>query len=122
MSNTTHTPGPWQLEIRPRTDKPWTCFSHVSSDKWGELAVVVTAMEDEEELSTEGVANARLIAAAPELLEALIGAQKAVISAYSQAHAEWQNADKRAERLDAQVQSWRETARAAIAKATGDGQ
>jgi len=65
--NTKHTPGPWTIH-----HYEWLPKGHVSIDALfhGELALVVWKMEDDEQ-SPECEANARLIAAAPELLEAL---------------------------------------------------
>jgi hypothetical protein len=69
-----HTPGPWHLETA-------TCFVNgeqmppgwtgVSGANWSDFAIVVTRLEDEAFDHAEGVANARLIAAAPELLRVL---------------------------------------------------
>ena len=61
-----HTPGPWFLDDAIDVDLP----NHIgiSSDKHGLLAQVVWKMEDDER-TPECEANARLIAAAPELLE-----------------------------------------------------
>jgi hypothetical protein len=59
-----YTKGPWSLtEFRG-------CFAYVSSVYHGDLARVVWRMEDDEH-TPECEANARLIAAAPDLLEAL---------------------------------------------------
>jgi len=118
MSGTEHTPGPWRVDTEVRGLPNWV-------DVIGPRIRVGSPTSATDITYEEGqrrIADASLIAAAPELLEALQGAQKAVNLAYHQAHAEWQNADKRAERLDAQVRSWRKAASAAIAKATGDGQ
>jgi hypothetical protein len=52
--NTKHTPGPWRLE------------------EWDEAHDVFTVATNDWEISTvSGIANAQLIATAPELLEAL---------------------------------------------------
>ena len=63
MSN--HTPGPW--EIKRHFDP---CYKNISAQKHTELAQVVWCMEDEDR-SPSCEANAYLIAAAPDLLEAL---------------------------------------------------
>ena len=63
MSN--HTPGPW--EIKRHFDPG---YKFISAPKHSHLAQVVWCMEDEGR-SPECEANAYLIAAAPELLEAL---------------------------------------------------
>ena len=59
-----HTPGPWRFG---ETDKT---FQHIDSDGrwWGLAKVVITVSNDP---CGEGLANARLIAAAPELLNEL---------------------------------------------------
>lgn len=90
-----HTPGPWRVEIDDSPDAAWAW-------QWP------TIVSDEYEVvGTEGIygdletdmANARLIAAAPDLLEAL----KEVFADHDAAN-----------RL-----SWNDRAAAAIAKATG---
>jgi hypothetical protein len=63
MSN--HTPGPW--EIKRHFDPG---YKNISAQKHTALAQVVWCMEDEDR-SPSCEANAHLIAAAPELLEAL---------------------------------------------------
>jgi hypothetical protein len=60
-----HTPGPWQIK---RHFDPG--YKFISAQKHTALAQVVWCMEDEDR-SPECEANAHLIAAAPELLEAL---------------------------------------------------
>lgn len=71
---TKHTPGPWNLDLKNiGLDLP----GHVSVDSrlHGALAQVVWVMEDDASQgrsSPRCEANARLIAAAPDLLEALI--------------------------------------------------
>ena len=61
-----HTPGPWQHSVRLSASENHRGFSIWTADGWA-LADVQPADED----GTEGEANARLIAAAPDLLEAL---------------------------------------------------
>ena len=67
MKKAMHTPGPWSIDHDP-------CFSidphsvAISADGHESLAQVVWRMEDEGR-SLRCEANARLIAAAPELLE-----------------------------------------------------
>lgn len=71
MSNTKHTPGPWELKM-PKGNRP---SARISGDGWEDFAKVFTrtTFEGESKLHDceEGEANARLIAASPELLEAL---------------------------------------------------
>lgn len=67
---TQHTPGPWSLDLVPLVE---TLYNHVAIDSeyHGALAQVVWKMDDDTQ-SPECEANAHLIAAAPELLEALL--------------------------------------------------
>lgn len=60
-----HTPGPWEIEEHYHFSYRW-----VSGPKHSQLAQVVWCMEGDDR-SPECEANAHLIAAAPELLEAL---------------------------------------------------
>lgn len=77
MSSPQHTPGPWRLKM---TSSDW--FKPLANGQFVDL---------------RDAANARLIAAAPELLEALEAALH----------------------NDGGYHAWKEQARAAIAKATG---
>lgn len=61
-----HTPGPWK--VFPTTDKG---YSAISSVKWFALAEVVTRIEGDKEDCPTGLANAHLIAAAPDMLAVL---------------------------------------------------
>ena len=60
-----HTPGPWEIQEHPNG-----IYKYISGPEHLEFAQVVWCMEDDER-SPECEANARLIAAAPELLEAV---------------------------------------------------
>ena len=84
-----HTPGPWGL--RRSETGPWAVF-----DANGNWAAVTT----KKQWPAEDLANARLIAAAPDLLEALIALTSPICSEVEDAEAH-------------------ALARAAIAKATG---
>jgi hypothetical protein len=103
MSNTKHTPGPWELKM-PKGNRP---SARISGDGWEDFAKVFTrtTFEGESKLHDceEGEANARLIAAAPELLETL----KDMVGQYSLCNETL--GEKRT----------LENARAAIAKAEG---
>jgi hypothetical protein len=103
-----HTQGPWFLEHDTVGDIV-TGHIEVSSSTHGALALVVWKMEDEE-VSPECQANARLIAAAPELLEALIKAECKLV----ELELSFAGGDD-----ELYVESSILTARAAIAKATG---
>jgi hypothetical protein len=91
MSNTKHTPGPWMV------DRPGTLFHIRTMD---EINGTVATCDPCDFATQEQLANARLIAAAPELLEALRELVESVAIS-----------DPGVYDLDA--------ARAAIAKATG---
>jgi len=107
--NTTHTPGPWTFN-----------GDHVVA---GTHTVLADPFASDALFGGEGEANARLIAAAPDLLAALVklvafaaqytgdGCNEAEGAVLDTAHAN-------AEPLDNMV----DTARAAIARATGKGQ
>ena len=104
MSNAKHTPGPWFID---HSMKRFAEPGHIaiSAANHAVLAQVVVRMDDEDEDSGWLLANAHLIAAAPELLEAL------------------QRLSDQCERL--RLSGQKETdaerkARAAIAKATGE--
>lgn len=62
-----YTPGPWEVD---EDSLRGSSYVAIHGDGWVEFASVVTRMKDGKE-SPEGRANARLIAAAPDLLEAL---------------------------------------------------
>ncbi len=68
MSEIKHSPGPWKL-VGPDRDDPHRV--HVSSSgNWYRFASVVVRMIGEVKDEPIGLANARLIAAAPDLLAA----------------------------------------------------
>lgn len=72
MSKASHTPGPWA--VRPHWSDPekFEVFPDRDADFGvpAEIAEVSGHYADDEELAAEAEANARLIAAAPELLAA----------------------------------------------------
>ena len=73
MSNK-HTPGPWVIEHLDWAQKGYVFINAKDHDA---IAQVVWLMEDDEKMgrnSPTEEANARLIAAAPDLLQALIDA------------------------------------------------
>lgn len=99
----TFTPGPWSY-----VDHSWACigvYAHDTTRGVASLSIEDEVTEDDQyQLEVEMQANARLIAAAPELLAALI--------AMVDAHAVPSSGCKERPAYDA--------ARAAIAKATGE--
>ena len=68
MSNTKHTPGPWQVMMK----------DIVNADNSITVAVAHGPVGTQKEVGGEHEANARLIAAAPELLDALVSAHEAM--------------------------------------------
>jgi hypothetical protein len=77
MTNITYSPGPWFTE-----SEPYDSYYQISDDLGTSLAQVEAWDGDkDEEVMREAKANARLIAAAPELLEALIECEDYLISA-----------------------------------------
>ena len=60
-----HTPGPWTVA------RTTTHGMEISGSEWRRFARVYVRFEGDDEDSQVGLANAKLIAAAPELLEAL---------------------------------------------------
>jgi hypothetical protein len=69
MTKAKHTPGPWDVELDPATDEPRKVEGryaiHYDSDCLAETCGA---------FGTEELANARLIAAAPDLYEACLKA------------------------------------------------
>ena len=64
----THTPGPWTID---RYAGEPDNYAYFQAPHWGNFAQAVVRMEGDNEDCPIGLANARLIAAAPELLAAL---------------------------------------------------
>jgi len=74
---TKHTPGPWKLGRKSKHGY----YQYIGGDSWDEMIKVCVAIETIEEtklVSDEGIANAKLIAAAPELLASLLLAKKLI--------------------------------------------
>ena len=63
-----HTPGPWIIQ-RSRTIRP--NYALICGQDWHDLANVVVRYSGDKEDDATGLANARLIAAAPETIKAL---------------------------------------------------
>ena len=101
MKTTQHTPGPW--EIFPSATK-----QEITVGNYGVHAPLVLASAVVPGLDYQAWANARLIAAAPELLEALEACELAFNAIGSDLPA-WA------------IKTWRNT-EAAIAKAKGEAQ
>ena len=70
-AQTAHTPGPWEVG---RAIGPGGDYRQINAESWLELARVVYRVEGDP--SAEAEANARLIAAAPDLLTACKAAEE----------------------------------------------
>ena len=105
MSKTKFTPGPWTSGIRGVLGA--LRFSVAPENDFGKIVSICGdyGAEDKE----ESIANARLIAAAPDMYEAL----EAAILEYGKPGGPWN--------VPSSPGSWIEKARAAIAKARGEG-
>lgn len=75
MSEHKHTPGPWEIENHQGKRGSW--IGHVTAE--GALRCAALVLGETDEVAN---ANARLIAAAPQLLEALIKARAALHQHY----------------------------------------
>ena len=71
------TPGPWVIGARI-SKKDGSAYEYVSGGDWMSFARVWVRMDDEDFDSPDGLANARLIAMAPNLAAALVAASKAL--------------------------------------------
>jgi len=99
--NTKHTPGPWKVESHPNRQFP-TCLEMEIWNQNTHVATIQGHHEYKDDVNNE--ANARLIAAAPELLEALLRVQ---------------GNNKLMNALNSQDRETLEKIQSAIAKATG---
>lgn len=70
LSHVAHTAGPWTVSGEGPTSTSLRPSWSIDAESWQELAVVF-GNKDEESVTQEGKANACLIAAAPEMYEAL---------------------------------------------------
>lgn len=70
MTKAQHTPGPWNVGYE-HDEAYVTDHTPINAAKWAGLAQVVTHIQGDAEKNPRGLANAQLIAAAPDLLEAL---------------------------------------------------
>lgn len=100
MSKAKYLPGPW-AQTRTKYLVKFSASSH-SEGIWHFFAKVCVRIKGEGKDDETGLANARLIAAAPELLEALQGIEKALSE------------------QESVPGYWRIKAKEAIAKATGE--
>lgn len=66
MNDTQHTPGPWKIG----TPGPNGCYT-IGTEKGGLMTAIIAHSIREPKEEQEAKANARLVAAAPDMLEAL---------------------------------------------------
>ena len=100
---TKHTPGPWKLKLGKGIQ-----YTYLVADKKGQDIANWAHYPNATKAQTK--ANARLIAAAPDLLEALMGLLADIT--------EYQTLNN----LGGEDNHWQAIARAAIVKATGETQ
>ena len=91
MSENNHTPGPWKYTTSP---EGWSYTIHIHqapdatpTQGWSDVGYIIQTCRGEDQAIQE--ANARLIAAAPELLAALQGLHKIceiALSGWAAAH------------------------------------
>lgn len=116
MSAAKHTPGPWEIDFS-KTGYPYAIKApNEDNHKAGRVGISVLRWASfTMPSSAEALANARLIAAAPELLEALRGALKALDAIGDEMTVGERYTNAGQYLLDSLA-----PARAAIAKATGE--
>ena len=109
-----HTPGPWELSEAQYKDGFGTYRRVEQVEQFGDVVASVCIRHAvNHTLDACGDANARLIASAPDLLEALVELSKSFVDTYFD--------DPRSDdEIDAHQVFWENKARAAIAKATGE--
>jgi hypothetical protein len=102
---TKHTPGPWHITKSNSSKSPRYYIRHTSQEVVSQIAEVDDACLCKEH-EGDGACNARLIAAAPELLECLTAMTKLLFHNHCRATGD--------------LNGWADKARAAIRKATGE--
>jgi hypothetical protein len=106
-----HTPGPWSV-VYSEQGYPQQIDAQNGSDGPGGITSITRWAAISFPSSTEGLANARLIAAAPDLLNALEGLEKEFRRIYPIYYS--------SEHWCHEINAPLKVARAAIAKATGE--
>ena len=98
------------------TPGPWTVYDDSNDGKTNRIEIAArgkTVARIYQSVPEEDLPNARLIAAAPDLLEALVELSESFVDTYFD--------DPRSdEEIDGHQEFWENKARAAIAKATGE--
>ena len=115
MNEPKHTPGPWRIERPLNSTRAHISTAPDADPQWSELASVVVRMNHEDKDCEDGLANARLIAAAPHLLAVVQMAMTMREQQISYFKTRDKNALIASKRLE---QEFDNAARAAIKKAT----
>lgn len=79
MSNTKHTPGPWEVTGNPLNDEVTYVFAANDSERDYDIVADISSLlngKNNDQKRIEREANAKLIAAAPELKRLLLGILK----------------------------------------------
>lgn len=71
MNKQKHTPGPFTIETPMGDDDPWIVEAGKQSHEWHCLAIIPAGDEEDELPRPVALANARLFAAAPDMLALL---------------------------------------------------
>ena len=111
--STQHTPGPWEVK-KGAAMLNSVCTVYGTEDGWVDIAAPIPMADD---YRAESSANARLIAAAPDLLEAL---KSAVDTLTDPRIGQWSYME--GSEIYSDFKDAADAARAAIAKATGGAQ
>lgn len=114
---TGHTPGPWKIGALHKADEEMH-RTNISGPNWSSFATVVTRLSDKQYADGTGLANLHLMAAAPDLLEALEAVDSELWWCAIQLGRNWK--DKKW-RENSSVGRAYDKALAAIAKARGRG-
>lgn len=113
---TTHTPGPWQSSEMTMIAKDWAALNRGKLNIVVRGSDVIAAVWCGDDRNTTEAANARLIAAAPDMIEALRQAEVALASELDMRNAA---DDVQDAKYHVPVAPALEAVRAAIAKAEG---
>jgi hypothetical protein len=112
------TPGPWDVELDVKPNKHG-CVG-INGEGWGDLAYAVVRMEFDDENCVEGIANARLIAAAPTLAAEVL-ALRAERDAAKELNQRWEKRVNRLLSMGVETLERAHRAEAALSEARAEG-